>query len=224
MAAVYKWRKKTGAAGPVIINNTQLPNRKKIGYPSIQCLRSAELFLLERAQKEMKTSRTKSLNVDTVTEEDVNGIKRKLTVIGTRGRNQIQGMYGQTNLPVLAKDHKLKPQPKGKARGKPTLMVKCKKVSSWKKAGEQTHTIVVTVPKEEEEIVDVKAVKRKRGRPRKTPGTEPLDPRKGSVLDPGKGVCADPVERVAILKVKGRGPPGGVSERQLSPDRGGEKT
>ena len=44
------------------------------------------------------------------------------------------------------------------------------------------------------------------------------------VPDPGKGVCADPVERVAILEVKGPGPPGGVSERQLSPDRGGEKT
>ncbi len=45
-----------------------------------------------------------------------------------------------------------------------------------------------------------------------------------SVLDPGKGVCADPVERVAILEVKGPGPPGGVSERQLSPDRKDEKT
>ncbi len=45
-----------------------------------------------------------------------------------------------------------------------------------------------------------------------------------SVLDSGKEVCADPVERVAILEVKGPGPPGGVSERQLSPDRGGEKT
>jgi hypothetical protein len=107
MAAVYKWRKKTGAAGPVIINNTQLPNGKVIGYLSIQCLRSAELFLLERAQKGMKTQRTKSLNVDTVVEEDVNGIKRKLTVVGTRGRNQIQGIYGQADLPVLAKDHKL---------------------------------------------------------------------------------------------------------------------
>ncbi len=44
------------------------------------------------------------------------------------------------------------------------------------------------------------------------------------VLDPSKGVCADPVERVAILEVEGPGPPGGVSERQLSPDGGGEKT
>ncbi len=44
------------------------------------------------------------------------------------------------------------------------------------------------------------------------------------VLDPGKGACADLVERVAILEVKGPGPPGGVSERQLSPDRGGKKT
>jgi hypothetical protein len=45
-----------------------------------------------------------------------------------------------------------------------------------------------------------------------------------SVLGPSKGACADPVRRVAILKVKGPGPPGGVSERQLSQDRGGEKT
>ncbi len=45
-----------------------------------------------------------------------------------------------------------------------------------------------------------------------------------TVLDPSKGECADPVERVATLEVKGLGPPGGVSERQLSPDRGGKKT
>jgi hypothetical protein len=44
------------------------------------------------------------------------------------------------------------------------------------------------------------------------------------VLNPGEGVCADPVERVAILEVKGPGPPSGVSECQLSPDRGGKKT
>jgi hypothetical protein len=29
------------------------------------------------------------------------------------------------------------------------------------------------------------------------------------VLDPSKGVCADPVGRVAILEVKGPGPPVG---------------
>ncbi len=44
------------------------------------------------------------------------------------------------------------------------------------------------------------------------------------VLDPKKGVCADPVGRDAILGIEGPGPPVGVSERQLSPDRGGEKT
>jgi hypothetical protein len=41
MAVVYKWRKKKGAVGPVIIN----PNGKgsrKIGYPSLECRRSAE--------------------------------------------------------------------------------------------------------------------------------------------------------------------------------------
>ncbi len=45
--------------------------------------------------------------MDTALEEDVNGITRKLVVIGSRGRNQIQGMYGQVDLPVLAKEHKL---------------------------------------------------------------------------------------------------------------------
>jgi hypothetical protein len=69
--------------GPVIINGTQLPNGKVFGYPSIQCLRAAELFLLEKAQKGLKTSRMRSLNVDT--KEDVIGVKRKLVVIGSRG-------------------------------------------------------------------------------------------------------------------------------------------
>jgi hypothetical protein len=111
-----------------------------------------------------------------------------------------------------------------KKQGRPTLAVKCKKVSSRKKAGEQTRTIIVAVPKEEEEIVDVIAGKRKRGRPRKTPEMDPPDPHKGSVLDPGKGVCADPVKRGAILEGEGPGPPSGDNERQLSPDRGGGKT
>jgi hypothetical protein len=107
MAAVYKWRKRTGAVGPVIINGTQLPSGKVFGYPSIQCLRAAELFLLEKAQKGLKTAKMRSLNVDTALEEDVNGITRKLVVIGSRGRNQIEGVYGQANLPVLAREHKL---------------------------------------------------------------------------------------------------------------------
>jgi hypothetical protein len=107
MAAVYKWRKKAGAAGPVIINSAHFPSGSVLGYPSLECLRAAELFLLERTQKKIGTSRVRSLNVDTITEEDVIGVKRKLVVIGTRGRNQIQGVYGQKDLPILAKDHKL---------------------------------------------------------------------------------------------------------------------
>jgi hypothetical protein len=61
MAAVYKWRKRTGAMGPVIINGTQLPNGKVLGYPSIECLRAAELYLLEKAQKDLKAAKMKSL-------------------------------------------------------------------------------------------------------------------------------------------------------------------
>jgi hypothetical protein len=57
--------------------------------------------------------------------------------------------------------------------------VKYKKVIFRKKAGEQAQTITVSVPEEEEEIVDVGVKQRKRGRPRKTPGTDPPDPHKG---------------------------------------------
>jgi hypothetical protein len=82
----------------------------------------------------------------------------------------------------------------------------------------------VSVPREEEEMVDVGARPKKRGRPKKVPNVDPLDPRKGSVVDPGKGVCADPVNRDAILGKGGTGPKGGNKERQLSPDRERDKT
>ncbi len=44
------------------------------------------------------------------------------------------------------------------------------------------------------------------------------------VLDPGKRVCMDPRGRDAALGEGGPGPPVGDNERQLSLDRGGEKT
>ncbi len=49
----------------------------------------------------------------------------------------------------------------------------------------------------------------------------------GSVPDPGKGVCADPVNGGAILGKGGLDPQriqGGNKERQLSPDKGRERT
>jgi uncharacterized membrane protein len=55
----------------------------------------------------MKISGAKMLAMDVVTEEDINGVKRKLIVIGSRGRNQIKDVYGTADLPVMAKDHKL---------------------------------------------------------------------------------------------------------------------
>ncbi len=88
--------------------------------------------------------------------------------------------------------------------------VKYKKVISWKKAGKQARTIIVSVPKEKEEMVDVGVRPKKRGRPRKAPGMDPLDPRKGSVPDPGKGGCADPVNEGAILGKGGPDPKAGT--------------
>jgi hypothetical protein len=116
------------------------------------------------------------------------------------------------------------PQPSKGMRKEPKMAVKYKKVIFRKKAGKQTRTIIVSVPKEEEEMVDVGVRPKKRGRPRKAPGMDPPDPRKGSVPDPGKGVCADPVNGGAILGKGGPGPQGGNKERQLSPDKGRDKT
>jgi hypothetical protein len=78
------------------------------------------------------------------------------------------------------------PQLAEEGQKEPKGAVKYKKVISRKKAGEQACTIIVSVPKEEEEMVDVGMRPKKRGRPRKTPGTDPPDPRKGSVPDPSK--------------------------------------
>jgi hypothetical protein len=99
-----------------------------------------------------------------------------------------------------------------------------KKVISRKKAGRQTRMIIVTSPKEEAEMVDVKAGPKKRGRPRKTPVMDPPDPHKGSVSHPGKGGCADPVNEDAILGRVGGRPPGRNRERQLASDTGDGKT
>jgi hypothetical protein len=80
------------------------------------------------------------------------------------------------------------------------------------------------VPEEEEEIVDLRTRQKKRGRLKKNPCTDPPDPRKGSVPDSGKGVCGDPVNGDAILGKGGPDPQSGNKERQLSPDKGREKT
>jgi hypothetical protein len=52
VAAIYKWRKKTGAQGPVIINPIK-DGMWRVGYPSAECRRAGELYLLKLAQKGM---------------------------------------------------------------------------------------------------------------------------------------------------------------------------
>jgi hypothetical protein len=96
--------KEEGGGGPVVINSNG-EGQRKLGYLSLECQRAAELYLLERAQKGMKVSGTRMLAMDVVTEEDVNRRRRKLIVVSSRGRNQIEDMYGQTELPVLAREH-----------------------------------------------------------------------------------------------------------------------
>jgi hypothetical protein len=93
-----------------------------------------------------------------------------------------------------------------------------------KKAAIQKRAIVVTTPKEEAEMMDIKAGPKRRGRPRKNPTVDPPDPHKGSVLYPEEGVCADPVDKGAILGEVGGRPPSSDKERQLTTDIVGEKT
>jgi hypothetical protein len=47
------------------------------------------------------------LATDVATEEDINGVRRKLILVGSRGRNQIEDVYEQTELPVLEREHHL---------------------------------------------------------------------------------------------------------------------
>jgi hypothetical protein len=116
------------------------------------------------------------------------------------------------------------PRPVQREEGAIRPAIKYKKVISRKKAGKQARTIIVTMPKEEAEVVDVRARPKKRGRPRKIPNVDPPDPHKGSVLDPRKGVCADPVDGNAILGGGEPDPHSRDRERQLAPDKGRGKT
>ncbi len=65
--------------------------------------------------------------------------------------------------------HEAAPQSTQEKQGRPRTAVKYKKVISRKKAGKQARTIIVSEPKEEEEMMDVGVRPKKRGRPRKTP-------------------------------------------------------
>jgi hypothetical protein len=55
----------------------------------------------------MKISGARMLVTEVVTKEDAIGKRRKLIVIELRGRNQIEGIYRQVELPILPRDHPL---------------------------------------------------------------------------------------------------------------------
>ncbi len=69
-AAIYTWKKKKAAHGPVFINPTGV-GRCRMGYPLIECRRAGERNLLELAQKGMNDARVKMLAADVLTEEDM---------------------------------------------------------------------------------------------------------------------------------------------------------
>jgi hypothetical protein len=74
-----------------------------VGYPSLECQLAGELYLLELAQKGMKIAGVRMLATDVASEEDVIGRRRKLIVIGSRGRNQIAEVYGRAVASVAEK-------------------------------------------------------------------------------------------------------------------------
>jgi hypothetical protein len=149
-------------------------------------------------------------------------VESELAPLATEPKPAHQGELGMAEKEESSDEAVPHPAQSEKRATRPA--VKYKKVISRKKAGKQARTIIVTMPKEEAEIVDVGARPKKRGRPRKAPSVDPLDPHKGSVLDPGKGVCADPVDRGAILRKGKPDPPNKGRERQSAPDRGRGKT
>jgi hypothetical protein len=106
ISAIYKWRKKTGARGPITINPIE-DRTQRIRYPSAECRWAGELYLLELAQKGMGISWAKMLASNVVTEENVLGQRRKLITAGLRAKNQIAGVYGRAQLPVLQRVHPL---------------------------------------------------------------------------------------------------------------------
>jgi hypothetical protein len=55
----------------------------------------------------MGISGAKMLATNVVTEEDVLGQRRKLIMIGSRAKNQIAGICGRAELPVLQRVHPL---------------------------------------------------------------------------------------------------------------------
>jgi hypothetical protein len=138
--------------------------------------------------------------------------------MGPAAANQEESGVGEKEVPEEPAPAPLQNEEAAKPATKP------KKVISRKKAGKQTRMIIVTSPKEETEMVDVKARPRKRGRPKKIPVMGPPDPHKGSVLYLGRGGCADPVNEDAILERVGGKPPGRSRERQLASDTGDGKT
>jgi hypothetical protein len=156
--------------------------------------------------------------MDEVEEAEAAPIVPRCAEMGPAAANQEESGVGEREVP----EEPAPAPPQNKEAAKPAT--RPKKVISRKKAGKLTRLIIVTSPKEQAEMVDVKAKPKKRGRPKKIPVMDPPDPHKGSVLHPGKGGCADPVSEDAILERVGGRPPGRNRERQLASDTGDGKT
>ncbi len=91
-AAVYKWRKKAGAQGAVLINMTG-KGGSRVGLPSRECCHAGKMYLLELAQKGMKVKGAMMLATCMLTEKDILGKKHKLITVSSRVANHVPQAY-----------------------------------------------------------------------------------------------------------------------------------
>ncbi len=100
-AAAYKWRKKEGSQGPVLINSVSSERQRK-GYPSSECRQAREMYLLELAQKRMQVAGAKMLAADGLIKEGVVGRRRRLITVSSRAANYIgvTGVRGEGFAPT----------------------------------------------------------------------------------------------------------------------------
>jgi hypothetical protein len=86
------------------------------------------------------------------------------------------------------------PRPIPEGKGVTGPVIKCREVTSRKKAGKQTRTIIVTMPEEEAEMVDIGPRPKKKGKTKEDSQRGSTGSAQGECLGPWKGSVCGPCE------------------------------